>query len=323
RAAQGRGGGEVPRGRLGRDRGSGQRVMSQRAQADRRVSSMCPITAPPAATLVPPGPIASTVPAASRPSTSGYWRGIICAIVPAASALSTGFRAAACAFTSTVSSVTSGTGRSGSRTSAPARGTFHARITQFPDHARFRVGRPRRERRGRGLRTGEHGVDGDRVAHRRHAHLVPDEAEVRPVDLDLAVQPRLAVGTGDHRVEGHRAGPAADGKAAGYPDAPVTRPDVVDGEGDVRVVGDVEEVGRAQVLIPFLVLRVDGPGGDRDGAGHIAGRRYRAVPGDLAEDPLDRGEPPHAPALQPDLGPGCVQRPGPGEVPVLYQRLQG
>src|SRR4029079_5283875 len=96
--------------------------------------------------------------------------------------------AAACAFTSTVPSVTSGTGRSGSRTSAPARGTFQPLIAQFPDPALFRVGRPRRER---GLRAGEHGVDGDRVAHRRHAHLVPGEAELRPVDLDLAVQPRL------------------------------------------------------------------------------------------------------------------------------------
>src|SRR5690348_11692250 len=49
-------------------------------------------------------------------------------------------------------------------------------------------------RRGRVcLLAGKHGVDGDRVVHRR-AHPVPREAEVRPVDLDLAIQRHLAVG---------------------------------------------------------------------------------------------------------------------------------
>ncbi len=34
-----------------------------------------------------------------------------------------------------------------------------------------------------------------------------------------------------------------------------------------------------------------GPGGHGDRAGHIAGRRHRAIPGDLAEDAPDRDEP--------------------------------
>ncbi|MBV9449290.1 MAG: MarR family transcriptional regulator [Streptosporangiaceae bacterium] len=34
-------------------------------------------------------------------------------------------------------------------------------------------------------------MDGDRVVHRRHAHLVPGQAEVGPVDLDVGVQPGL------------------------------------------------------------------------------------------------------------------------------------
>jgi Enoyl-(Acyl carrier protein) reductase len=93
-----------------------------------------------------------------------------------------------------------------------------------------------------GLLAGKHCVDGDRVVHRR-ANPVPRQAEVRPVDLDLAIQRHLAVGAGDRRVEGHRAGPAADAEAARHPDASVIRPDAVDGEGDVRVVGGVEEVG--------------------------------------------------------------------------------
>jgi hypothetical protein len=38
-----------------------------------------------------------------------------------------------------------------------------------------------------GLLAGKHGVDGDRVVHRHHAHPVPRQAEVRPVDLDLAI----------------------------------------------------------------------------------------------------------------------------------------
>jgi len=57
-----------------------------------------------------------------------------------------------------------------------------------------------------------------------------------------------------------------------------------------------------KVLVPPLVLGMHGPGGHGDRAGHIAGRRHYAVPGDLAEDAPDRDEPPHAPVLQPDLG---------------------
>src|ERR1700733_15205820 len=65
-------------------------------------------------------------------------------------------------------------------------------------------------------------------------------------------------------------------------------------------------------VIPHLVLRVHGPGGHGDRARHIAGRRHRTVTGDLAEDTLDREEPPQAHALHPDLGPGRVRCPRPG-----------
>jgi hypothetical protein len=56
------------------------------------------------------------------------------------------------------------------------------------------------------LLAGEHGVDDDGVVHRRDARPVPRQAEVSPVDPDLAVQPHLAVDAGDSCVEGHRAG---------------------------------------------------------------------------------------------------------------------
>src|SRR5215469_128014 len=120
------------------------------------------------------------------------------------------------------------------------------------------------------LLAGEHGVEGDCGVHRRHAHLVPGKAEVRAVDVDLAVQPYIAVGARYLRVHGHRAGLAADGQAAGHCHAPVTGPDAVDGDGDVRVLGDVEEVRRAQVVIPLLVVGVHGLGGHGDRAGRIA-----------------------------------------------------
>ena len=61
-----------------------------------------------------------------------------------------------------------------------------------------------------GLLAGEHGVDSDGVVERRHAQRAVCQAEVRPVDRDLGVQPDLARGGGDRRVEGERAGAAAD-----------------------------------------------------------------------------------------------------------------
>jgi galactokinase len=172
------------------------------------------------------------------------------------------------------------------------------------------------------LLAGEDGVDHHRVVHRRDAHPVPRQAEVGPVDLECAVQHHLALGGGDLRVEGGRAGGAAHGEAARDPDAPVGRAHAIDGEGEVRVVGDVEEVGRAQVLVPGGVLRVDRLGGHGDDPRNLSGRRHGAVPGDLPEGAMERTKPPRVPALQPDLGLGRIQRPGPGELAVLQQRLQ-
>jgi pimeloyl-ACP methyl ester carboxylesterase len=56
--------------------------------------------------------------------------------------------------------------------------------------------------------------------------------------------------------------------------------------------------------------------------GDLASCGYRAVADNLAEDAADRKKPPGVPALQPDLGPGRVQDPGPGERAVPSQRLQ-
>ena len=79
--------------------------------------------------------------------------------------------------------------------------------------------------------------------HGGHAHLVPGQAEVRPVDLNLGVERYLAVAGGGHRgVEGDGPGAVADGEAAGYGDALAGRPGLVNGEGDVGVGVAVEEV---------------------------------------------------------------------------------
>src|SRR5215475_57020 len=168
----------------------------------------------------------------------------------------------------------------------------------------------------------EYGLDGDGVVQRRHAHRAICQAEVRPVDRDLGVQPHLACGGGDHRVKGERPGTAADSQAAGHPDATAGGLYAVNGVGDVRVAGDVEDFGRPQVLIAHLVLRVDRPGSDGEAAGDLAGCGYRAAAGDLAEDAVERTEPPGVPGLQPDLRPGWVQDPGAGERAVLDQRIQ-
>ena len=173
-----------------------------------------------------------------------------------------------------------------------------------------------------GVLAGDYGLDGDGVVQRRHAQRAVRQAEIGPVDRDLGVQQHLICSGGDRRVEGERAGAAADGQAAGHPDDPAGRLHAIDGVGDVRVVGDVEELGRSQVLVARIVLRVDRPGSDGEGAGDLAGCGHCAVAGDLAEDAVDRTESPGMPALQPDFGPGWVQGPGPGERAVLEQRLE-
>src|SRR5580692_1667048 len=140
-----------------------------------------------------------------------------------------------------------------------------------------------RRRYGPRSLPGEDGVDGDRVVHRRHAQLVPGQAEVCPVDLGLAVQYYLRLVPGDPRGEGHRTGPVPDGEGPAHGDALGGRRDLLRDERDVRGTGDIEEVRRAQVLIPLLVLGVDRLGGHRDRAGRVPGRRHSAGPGDLTE----------------------------------------
>ena len=46
-----------------------------------------------------------------------------------------------------------------------------------------------------GMRSlpGEHGADREGVVHRGHAHLVPGQSEVGPVDAGLGAEPDLAV----------------------------------------------------------------------------------------------------------------------------------
>jgi Winged helix DNA-binding domain len=172
------------------------------------------------------------------------------------------------------------------------------------------------------LVAGEDGPHRDDVVHRRNADEVPGQAVLRPVDGDLAVELDRIVGDGHLRHERHRAGAAADGQGPRDLHAVAGRAGAVGGEGEVRVVVDVEEVGRAQVLVPAGVAGVERPGADGDGAGHCARRVDRAVAADLAEDPAQGKQAPGVPGLQDDLGPGPVQRPWPGQDAVPQQRLQ-
>src|SRR5262245_5769054 len=136
---------------------------------------------------------------------------------------------------------------------------------------------------------GEHGLDGEGVVHRDRAQQVPGEAEVGPVDVDLGVEPDLAVAPdGRRRIQRQGPGTVAHGQRAGHGDTLTRRPDTVRGEGDVRIVAAVEEVSRAQVRITLVVLRVDGRRGYRDGAAHLTHRGNGAVPPDLAEDAVPR-----------------------------------
>jgi integrase/recombinase XerD len=78
-------------------------------------------------------------------------------------------------------------------------------------------------------------------------------------------------------VTGLSATPAVHGQRAGHGDTLIRRPDSLRGEGDVRIVGAVEEVSRAQVRVAAGVLGVDGRRGHRDGAADLAVRRHGAV----------------------------------------------
>ena len=74
-----------------------------------------------------------------------------------------------------------------------------------------------------GMRSlpGEHGVDGEGVVHRGHAHLVPGQAEVGPVDAGLGAEPDLAVAMDrDRGIEGQGPGTVARSarRSRRYPD---------------------------------------------------------------------------------------------------------
>jgi hypothetical protein len=108
------------------------------------------------------------------------------------------------------------------------------------------------------LLTSEHRADDNRVVHRRHAHRAVCQAEVRPVDRDLGVQPYLISGGGDLRVEGERAGAAADGQAAGHPNAPAGGLHGIDGVGDVRVIGANEDPLNLRTGVTHHVQHMEG-----------------------------------------------------------------
>ena len=169
---------------------------------------------------------------------------------------------------------------------------------------------------------GEDGVDGQDVVHRGQAHLVPGETKVGPVDVDLGVQPDLAVTPDGRRsIEGEGAGTVADGQGAVHRDTPSRGPDFVQCEDDAPVVVAVEEVSRPQVRVALLVLGVDRCCGHRDDAADLAVREDGTGPTDLPEDAV-HGDQPHDPALQSDTGPAWIQDPLPGECPVAPQSLQ-
>src|SRR5215216_2946561 len=117
-------------------------------------------------------------------------------------------------------------------------------------------------------------LEADLLAHQDTAALergVPGEAEVLAVDLGAgreagpAAAPRVGRPTVVLDVESDRPGDAVDGQVAGEREVTGRAPlDPVAPELDLRVALDVEEVGRAQVLIPLRVAALDAGGVDRD-----------------------------------------------------------
>src|SRR5215469_2006012 len=168
---------------------------------------------------------------------------------------------------------------------------------------------------------GEDSVDCDGVVLRHHAHEVPGETEVRLADVHSRVEPQFAVAANCGRgVEAQGPDPVTDGEHAGYRDVPTGRLDSGHGEGDVRMVINVEEVGRAEVGIALSVLGVDRRRGHLDGATHLAGRGDGAGAGDLTEDTLNWNQSPNALVRQRYGGPRRVEHPLPGQ-PRVFQQL--
>ena len=146
----------------------------------------------------------------------------------------------------------------------------------------------------------------------------PKSARLIWTSASSHTSPELATGT----VAGNRPGAAADCELSGHGNALAGRLEPVNAEDDVGEGVGLEEVARAQVLVPLGVLCLDGRGGHRDHAAHLAHRRDGAVPGDLAERALHRGQTLYAPAPQPDRGLGSVRGPISGERGVGQQFLQ-
>ena len=104
---------------------------------------------------------------------------------------------------------------------------------------------------------GEDGVDREGVVHGRHAELVPGEAMMGAVYLNGRVECYFAVGgEGRGRGEGDRAARLPDGEGALDGQAVGGRGELVQGEGDRRVLLGVEEVRRAQMSIALGHLGV-------------------------------------------------------------------
>src|SRR5215831_2699654 len=119
--------------------------------------------------------------------------------------------------------------------------------------------------------------DADLLADRDAARLerdVPLEAPVLAVDAAAGTDAAAGVAPGildDGRqrlhVQRHRAGDAADGQVAGHAQVAGGAGRGVDPrrtERDRRVVGDVEEVGAAQVVVALRLARVDAARVDAD-----------------------------------------------------------
>ena len=161
----------------------------------------------------------------------------------------------------------------------------HPRVRRRPagcrhHHRSRRAGARDRGRRDlRRLRLSEHRVDDDDVVQRHHPELVERHAVVAPVDRQLGVERDLVLAVrGDRAADGDRPGLVADGQRARDGRALARQRDRAGAERDVGVLGRVEEVGRAQVVVALLQAGVDGGGRDPDRAGSPRRRRRSRPP---------------------------------------------
>src|SRR3954465_12506235 len=213
------------------------------------------------------------------------------ASMPAAIPLSTGLTEDACTRTSTSLSAGVGAGRSSRRAGAvPWLSTVMARMSGSP------------------LAADEAAADDELAGGAQDSERAPGHAQLAVVGLGEGLDLQLAVDLAHGRVELQRDAPAGGLKLPMDAQRVAVELGAVGAEAHLRVVLDVEEVARAQVLVALGLLGVQAGGLDRQLDARLGAQVQRAVV--VGELPLDGHQAVEVAHTELDARPRRVKPPG-------------